>query len=394
MKIRGLYDNNLHPPRFGGAERIFRIYRGLARRAEVRVLSLLRTRERAPRSETVDGIQVERRKPLYPTALAYTERLRLVPLFAAFHLHRRLGGRFAGHFREERAVYQFDSFLLTALYDRVPAGALKVYHAVNVETEWYQPVLRRLFARRHWEGVLRRIEQHAVRGADLVAHVSARDGERLVSEFGARRERLLLVPNGLEPDRFRPRDPGERAAVRARLGLRPDHRVAVFVGSPMVHNLEAARFILERLAPACASRTHVRFLLVGDLVRGPLPPNARATGAVPDVLPYLAAADVALNPVVSGSGTSLKLPEYLAAGLPVVTTAFGMRGFEDLADCLTLAELPEMERALAQVKPLPEGLAPRLAAYAWDAQADKLFRAYQAWFEDPGEAPARWACIA
>ncbi|MBI5837837.1 MAG: glycosyltransferase [Candidatus Eisenbacteria bacterium] len=393
MNIRGVYDNNLYPPLFGGAERIFRIYRGLARRADVSVLSLLRTRDSGARSETVDGIRLERRKPVYPTLVSVGERLRLWPTFWTFGLHRALGGRYAWHFRDPGAVYQFDTFLMSAFYDRVPAGALKVYHAVNVETEWYEPLLRRLFARRRWEGVLRDIERHALQGADLVAHVSPRDGERFVAEFGARREKLFLVPNGLEPERFGARDEEARAGVRARLGFKPGQLVAVFTGSPMVHNLEAARFILRQLAPACASRTHLKFLLVGDVARGALPPNARAVGTVPDVLPYLSAADVALNPVTSGSGTSLKVPEYLAAGLPVVTTAFGMRGFEDLADAVTTTDLAGMERAVDRAKPLPRDIRERLARYAWDRQAERLHRAYEAWFQDPGEAPARWACI-
>jgi glycosyltransferase involved in cell wall biosynthesis len=35
---------------------------------------------------------------------------------------------------------------------------------------------------------------------------------------------------------------------------------------------------------------------------------------------------VATNPVVGGSGTNLKLVEYLAAGAPVVSTPHGARG--------------------------------------------------------------------
>jgi glycosyltransferase involved in cell wall biosynthesis len=42
----------------------------------------------------------------------------------------------------------------------------------------------------------------------------------------------------------------------------------------------------------------------------------------------LRAADVALNPMFSGSGTNLKMLEYFAAGLPVVTTAVGARGLD------------------------------------------------------------------
>jgi glycosyltransferase involved in cell wall biosynthesis len=36
--------------------------------------------------------------------------------------------------------------------------------------------------------------------------------------------------------------------------------------------------------------------------------------------------NVALNPMVSGSGTNLKMLDYMAAGLPVISTAVGARG--------------------------------------------------------------------
>jgi glycosyltransferase involved in cell wall biosynthesis len=40
----------------------------------------------------------------------------------------------------------------------------------------------------------------------------------------------------------------------------------------------------------------------------------------------LAMSDVALNPMRLGSGTNLKMLEYAAAGLPIITTPHGVRG--------------------------------------------------------------------
>ncbi len=50
------------------------------------------------------------------------------------------------------------------------------------------------------------------------------------------------------------------------------------------------------------------------------------TGRVPEVVPYFAAADAGLNMVTRGSGSNVKLFEYLAAKLPVISTVFGARG--------------------------------------------------------------------
>jgi glycosyltransferase involved in cell wall biosynthesis len=83
--------------------------------------------------------------------------------------------------------------------------------------------------------------------------------------------------------------------------------------------------------------------------RGGLP-NLLLPGVVDTVAPWLAAADLALNPMISGSGSNLKLFEYLAAGLPVVSTSFGVRGV-DGADssaliATSLERFPEAVRGL------------------------------------------------
>src|SRR4029077_19852371 len=58
--------------------------------------------------------------------------------------------------------------------------------------------------------------------------------------------------------------------------------------------------------------------------------NAGLLGVVDDetLAALLATADVALNPMLSGAGSNLKLATYLAAGVPVITTPLGARGSE------------------------------------------------------------------
>jgi glycosyltransferase involved in cell wall biosynthesis len=52
------------------------------------------------------------------------------------------------------------------------------------------------------------------------------------------------------------------------------------------------------------------------------------TVAAEQRLSFYHAADIALNPMFSGSGTNLKMLDYFAAGLPVVSTPAGARGLE------------------------------------------------------------------
>src|SRR5207302_10682156 len=92
---------------------------------------------------------------------------------------------------------------------------------------------------------------------------------------------------------------------------------------------------------AAASLPGVGFDLVGDLAgelgRLSLPANVRLHGRVSDVQKQLlfAQATLALNPMKAGSGSNLKLVDYLAAGLPVLSSTVGARGFSpELVDCL------------------------------------------------------------
>ena len=100
-----------------------------------------------------------------------------------------------------------------------------------------------------------------------------------------------------------------------------------------------------------------------------------AVGFVQSLAPLLAAADVAVNPVESGSGSNVKLAEYVAAGVPVVTTSFGLRGYEGFADRVTIAELggfASAVKARLRVTDPP----PHIADLGWNALGARLHEVY------------------
>ena len=61
---------------------------------------------------------------------------------------------------------------------------------------------------------------------------------------------------------------------------------------------------------------------------GKLPDNVLAFGVVDELEKYeiYKLADIAINPMFSGSGTNIKMLDYFSAGIPVVTTETGARG--------------------------------------------------------------------
>ncbi len=151
-----------------------------------------------------------------------------------------------------------------------------------------------------------------------------------LAEEGAPRERLALVPNGVDLSRFAPR--ADARAARERLGLPVHATIAVQVANLNVHKghadlLAGLALARDRLpadfALVCVGRDdgigrdlarQASALGLGDAVHwlGP-------RGDVPDVL---AAADLAIS-ASHQEGSSNAVLEAMAAGLPVVGTNVG-----------------------------------------------------------------------
>jgi glycosyltransferase involved in cell wall biosynthesis len=72
----------------------------------------------------------------------------------------------------------------------------------------------------------------------------------------------------------------------------------------------------------------VEFFVVGRSPPAYDQSNVFTPGFVEDLGSFLQYADVALCPLTMGSGTKLKMLDYLAAGLPIVTTPTGTQGLE------------------------------------------------------------------
>jgi hypothetical protein len=86
--------------------------------------------------------------------------------------------------------------------------------------------------------------------------------------------------------------------------------------------------------------------------------------------------------MTSGAGSNVKLPTYLAAGLAVVTTRHGLRGYPELAAHVTVAEPAELAAALVS---RPRGWAARgleipkaVADLAWGRLGERLGEALAA----------------
>jgi glycosyltransferase involved in cell wall biosynthesis len=144
-------------------------------------------------------------------------------------------------------------------------------------------------------------------------------------------------------------------------------KTAVFIGSWHGPNLEA----VEHLITVAEKLPEVFFLILGSSGTAfggrSLPSNIVMAGVVEDDVKdmVLSMADVALNPMTSGSGTNLKMLEYFAAGIPVISTAFGTRGLGCIPgrDFLA-AEIPSFADTITRFFDLPQDDVEKIAAAA------------------------------
>ncbi|SEO65374.1 D-inositol-3-phosphate glycosyltransferase [Trujillonella endophytica] len=244
-------------------------------------------------------------------------------------------------------------------------------------------------------------EEQVVDEADRLIANTEDEARQLVQHYGADPRRTLVVPPGVDLDRFRP---GDRAAARRSVGVPADAVVLLFVGR--IQPLKAPDLLLETAArmladdPALRERLRVQVigapsgsgldaprrmqelaarLGIADLVHflPPQPPDRLAE--------HYRAADVAVVPSHNESFGLVAL-EAQACGTPVVAAAVGglpTAVRDGVSGVLVAGRDPAdyaaaVRAVLGRRELLSAGARRHAAAFSWDRTADSLVEAYSA----------------
>jgi glycosyltransferase involved in cell wall biosynthesis len=227
------------------------------------------------------------------------------------------------------------------------AVAGQSYEVAVVEHSWAAPyfdaitgVSRRTILDLHnVESTLHARCAEVERGPLAVAHRVFRDASLELERAWFLRYSMVLTTSPQDAAAALAIAPGARVCVYPNalpvtpLPPRGDEEAIVFSGNMEYHpNLHAIRFFRTECWPLLRERwpglvwrlvgknpEAIRRFTTGD-------PRIEVTGPVDDAIAELARSRVAVVPLLTGSGTRLKILEAWAAGLPVVATRIGAEG--------------------------------------------------------------------
>ncbi|MGD0913335.1 MAG: glycosyltransferase family 4 protein [Terracidiphilus sp.] len=222
------------------------------------------------------------------------------------------------HIVLEGASWAVYLLLLVFVLKMTMPGVRVAYHAHNIEYLIRQQRGNRIIA-----SVTRWAESQILKSCNQSFAVSQDDRHRFSSLYGVLPG---LLPNGVDCSAY-DATPEEIHSVRHKYGITDES--ILFMGLyAYPPNTEAVRFLVEQVMPELHSqRPNLRLVVTGGAPPDS-PPWLINTGVISrsDLNTVLCACRAGVAPIFKGSGTRLKILEYMAAGLPVVSTKKGAEG--------------------------------------------------------------------
>ena len=294
-------------------------------------------------------------EPYRSHALSKTLREINIPLSdhhhqLAAHTAEQIGGKVVIDLMFSQQAYLSDQYVQTAR-DQLSKADVAIF-----SHPWVFPLVRDclrpdqvvIYDSHNVEGYLRaqlldendpneaEVLRHVIEDENLIGNAanwilacSHEDMLRFNRIYGFSLEKMRVVPNGVMAFSRPLPTIADKQQARAVLRLPETSLVGMFIGSPYGPNLQAAEFINDELAPLLPD---VIFLIAGGVGIGMKPsyPNVRITGQLSDAdkQQCLQACDFAVNPMMAGSGTNIKMFDFMAMCLPTVTTEIGARGID------------------------------------------------------------------
>lgn len=200
-----------------------------------------------------------------------------------------------------------------------------VFDSQNVEQLQKKPVLG---DHPDYLGEIVKIEKASIDNSDVTIACSQSDAQGFAGLYGASENAIKIIENGVDALGVPLLSAQQKQDLKRELNI-GDRAAAVFAGSFHFPNFQAAGRVVE----LAKKLPHMVFMVLGSVcnhesIAGCTLENLVKLGEVDESTKWMAfnSADIGLNPMETGSGTNVKMFEYAAARLAIVSTPFGARG--------------------------------------------------------------------
>ena len=331
-KILVLSTYSSYPPRGGGQHRLYNIYSRLAKKFDVRICSIVDSNKSYENLLLVNGLhQICIPQSPEHAKLQWDEQNKLGKnLYDCCMIDLvEKSPQYIDEVKKqmtESDIIIFSHPYLFPLAKYINNHSKVIYEAHNVEY-----LLKKIYLNNYdWNTKLFSNEKKCCEYSNLIFTTSGEDKTNLLEIFNLDPKKIAVAPNGVDTQQIQYIFHNEKITQKKLCNLKNTHTI-LFVGSWHPPNLEALKFIIKDLL---SKLNNTKLLLVGSIEGnylsevGKLPDNVLAFGVVSELEKYeiYKLADIAINPMFSGSGTNLKMLDYFSAGIPVVTTETGARG--------------------------------------------------------------------
>lgn len=249
----------------------------------------------------------------------------------------------------------------------------------DIQTDVNRSVLR--------DRILKKIhdmEKRCMEKVDLIFAISEEYPKEINELYGIPKEKIIPITGGFDTKNIKVPSEEEKDKLKEKLGFK-GKRVVLFIGGNYFPNIKAAGFI-EKISKFFKKEDNVVFLIAGTVgTRINVKSENIVVRPEPYIKPYFRLADIALNPMEIGSGSNVKVIEYLGYGLPLISTKFGLKSYLIKNEVIIKETPEEFAKAIKDILAddrkrdyfSKKGRKLAEERYDWSMIADRIIRYYK-----------------
>ena len=363
MKILLLCNKPPYPASEGGPMAMNSIITGLLEAGhQVKILAVNSEKFNVKESDIPEDYKKKTGIELIDVDLSVRPVKALLNLFTkkSYHVERFISKDFTERLVQVLQKEQFDVVQLEMLYMapyvptiREHSKAMIVLRAHNVEHKIWERIAKetKFFAKRwyinHLAKTLRNYELEAIETVDGVASITRKDAAFFRKYCS---KPVVDIPYGVYPEEFTP---------KSEIDGKPKF---YHIGSMnWMPNEEGIRWFIDEVLPKTVEKVpefvyHLAGRNMPEWLTNLNNPNVDVVGEVPDAKEFVSNHDVAIVPLLSGSGIRIKIIESMAMGKTVITTRVGAEGilYDEEVNIIIAENKAKMVEAIRSLNENPQ----------------------------------------